>query len=101
MKLLPKELAQKIPNLYSQEYKGEEALVYIKLFDPCSNWAWFATEFDGEDTFFGLVIGHFTELGYFSLKELESFRNRLGLGIERDLHFTPMTLKEVREVNGC
>lgn len=97
MELLPKELAGKIPNLYEQEYRGGEAIVYVKFFDPCSNWTWYITEFDGVDTFFGLVVGHFTELGYFSLKELQGVRNYLGLGIERDLHFLPISLKELRE----
>jgi len=98
MRLLPKEIAEKIPKLYAQEHSGEEAVVCLKFFDPCSNWTWYATEFDGVDTFFGLVIGHETEFGYFSLSELEKYRNHLGLGIERDLHFTPTTLKELRVV---
>lgn len=42
--------------------------------------------------FFGLVIGHEPELGYFSVDELEQVRGRLGLPIERDLHFTPAPL---------
>ena len=54
-----------LPKLYSQEEKGDEAVAYVKFFTPWSNWTWYATEFDGEDTFFGLVIGLETELGYF------------------------------------
>jgi len=86
-----------LPKLYEQDDKGDDAIAYIKFFDPCSQWTWYAMEFDGDDTFFGLVIGHETELGYFSLKELEGVRNRFGLGIERDLYFKPMTLKELRD----
>ena len=56
-----------------------------------------ASEFDGEDIFFGLVIGMEMELGYFSLSELESVRGSLGLPIERDLYFKPKTLQELRE----
>jgi len=97
MQLLPEKIANTIPKLYTQEHKGDEAIVYLKLFDPCSNWTWYATEYDGVDTFFGLVIGHETEFGYFSLRELQSYKNRLGLGIERDIHFTPTTLKELKE----
>ena len=37
--------------------------------------------------FFGLVYGHDKELGYFSLKELESVKCSFGLGIERDRYF--------------
>jgi hypothetical protein len=54
-----------------------------------------ATEFDGEDTFFGLVEGQEKELGYFSLAELSSVRGPMGLAIERDLHWTPKTLAEI------
>ena len=49
-------------------------------------------EFDGEDEFFGLVDGFERELGYFSLSELQAFRGRFGLGIERDLYFEPRRL---------
>ena len=69
----------------------------VKFFTPDSYWTWYATEFDGTDTFFGLVDGQEQELGYFSLKELEDARGPLGLPIERDLHFDPTPLSEVRD----
>ena len=47
--------------------------------------------------FFGLVDGHENELGYFSLNELKSVKVR-GLGIERDMYFSPKTIKEIREL---
>lgn len=100
MDLLPKELTEKIPNLYAQEHKGDEAIVYLKLFDPCSYWTWYVLEFDGVDTFFGLVRGHEIELGYFSLKELQEYCGPLGIGIERDLCFSPCPLKEVKSKLG-
>ena len=96
MNLLPKEIADTIPKLYAQEAKGEDAIVHAKFFDPCGSWSWFATEFDGEDTFFGLVDGFELELGYFSLSELQSYKGPLHLGIERDLWFKPCTLKELK-----
>jgi hypothetical protein len=95
MKLLTQEIRKKLPPLYSQEDKGGKAVVHLKLFTPDSNWTWLITEFDGEDTFFGLVEGHEKELGYFSLKELESVRGALGLPIERDLYFQSKTLEEI------
>jgi hypothetical protein len=36
-------------------------------------------------------------MGSFSLSELRAVKNSLGLGIERDLYFTPMTAREVWE----
>ena len=95
MKLLTKEIRRKLPPLYAQEGKGGKAMVHVKFFTPDSNWTWYATEFDGEDTFFGLVDGHEKELGYFSLKELESVKGPMGLPIERDLYFKPKTLEEI------
>jgi hypothetical protein len=55
------------------------------------------TIFDGEDFFFGLVIGLEIEFGYFSLSELQSVKGPLGLPIERDLHFEPKSLRELRD----
>ena len=95
MKLLTEEIRKQLPPLYSQESKGSKAIVLVKFFTPDTNWTWWATEFDGEDTFFGLVEGHCKELGYFSLSELESARGPMGLPVERDLHWTPKMLEEI------
>ena len=99
MKLLTKEIKNVVPKLYSQEEKGDEAVAYIKFFTPWSNWTWYATEFDGEDIFFGLVVGLETELGYFSLKELSEVIGPCGLKIERDLYFNPKPLSELRNLH--
>ena len=95
MKLLTQEIRKKLPPLYSQEDKGGKAVAVVKFFTPWTSWTWFATEFDGEDTFFGLVFGHERELGYFSLSEMEKVRGHLGLKIERDLYWQPKTLEEI------
>ena len=98
MILLPKEIADTIPKLYEQEDKGEEAIVHVKLFDPCSGWTWFVTEYDPQEQIcFGLVKGHETELGYFSIKELQEYSGPLRIGIERDIWFKPCSLKEVKQ----
>lgn len=96
MLLLTKQNKKDLPKLYAQDGKGDQAIAHVKYFDPCGSWTWYATEFDGEDTFFGLVDGFEMELGYFSLSELKNYRGRLGLGIERDLHWTPQTLAEIK-----
>ena len=95
MKLLTKEILEKLPKLYTQEEKGLDAIAVVKFFTPDSNWTWYATEFDGEDLFFGLVDGFEKELGYFRLSELQSVKGALGLPIERDMYFKPKTLKEL------
>ncbi len=97
VELLPKEMREQLPELYANEELGLAAQALVKYFTPDSNWSWYGSEFDGEDIFFGLVIGFVPELGYFSLKELQSARGSLGLPIERDLHFEPKSLGELRD----
>jgi hypothetical protein len=92
----PEEVRKQLPPLLSQDGKGDEAIAYVKFFTPDSNWTWYATEFDGEDEFFGLVQGFETELGTFRLRELQSIRGPLGLKIERDMFFLPQALGKIR-----
>ena len=92
--LLTDAIRQRLPKLYSQE-NVEDPIAQAKFFTPDSQWSWYPVEFDGDDTFFGLVIGFERELGYFTLSELESCRGPMGLPIERDLHFTPMPISKI------
>jgi hypothetical protein len=53
---------------------------------------WLISEIDADgDQMFGLCdLGQgCPELGYVSLRELSAIRFRFGLGVERDMHFTP------------
>ncbi len=94
MKLITKQVAEQMSKypLYSQDGKGLEAVVTAKFF--LQNFTWYVLEWDGEDTFFGVVDGHVTEYGYFSLRELESLRGMFGQKVERDTGFEPKTLRE-------
>lgn len=96
MKLLTKELLSKLPALYTSE-NDPDPMIWCKFFTPDSGWTWYAIEFDGKDTFYGLVDGFEEELGYFSLSELESVRGVLGLPVERDLYFKPRKLSMVQK----
>ncbi len=96
MGLLTKELREQLPPLYSQEQEAD-LLVICKFFTPDSSWTWYAIEFDGQNMFFGLVVGFEEELGYFRLSELTQAHGPLGLPIERDLHFQPTRLSLVRK----
>lgn len=96
MQLLTQEIRRKLPKLYATEKVPlNEKILVVKFFTPDSSWTWYATEFDGEDLFFGLVDGFEREWGYFSLRELESVRGPLNLGVERDLYFEPTKFKEL------
>lgn len=63
----------------------------VKLFMPDGAATWLLAECDPDepDRLFGLCdlgLG-FPELGYVSLSEIMEVRDRLGLPVERDLHF--------------
>ncbi|WP_459198419.1 DUF2958 domain-containing protein [Ralstonia pseudosolanacearum] len=63
----------------------------VKLFTPDAGATWLLTEMDPDDHdhAFGLCdlgLG-MPEIGWVSLSELASVRGRLGLPVERDLHF--------------
>jgi hypothetical protein len=101
MKLLTKEIIEKLPKLGAQDSKDpKEVKIIVKFFDPTGSWTWYATEgqpvldeagneIDFE--FFGYVKGFENELGYFALNELLHAKDGLtglkAVPIERDLHF--------------
>ena len=65
----------------------------VKLFTPDAACTWLLTELDPEDPdiAFGLCdLGMgFPELGSVRMSELAAVRGRIGLPVERDLHFAP------------
>jgi hypothetical protein len=107
-------LKEKLPALYSQEQE-QDPTVIGKFFDPVGSWTGYAYEGSPVDEdgyydtdkpkvdylFFGLVVGHETEIGYFSLNELkaakEGLRGMRALPIERDVYFKPSKLSEVKK----
>lgn len=97
MKLLPDELRQRLPPLYSQEAEAEP-MIYAKFFMPSTGWTWYVTEGseqEGDFLFFGFVVGLESEFGYFLLSELEAVTTALGLHVERDLSFHEGKLTDV------
>lgn len=97
MKLLTKEILKEFKRIGRQE-KETDPIVVAKFFNPTGAGDWYATEYDPkEEIFFGYVSifgDHCDEWGSFSLKELESFKGQLGLGIERDLHFSARPISQ-------
>ena len=88
MKLMTKALEKKFLKVgYNPDVTNH--VVIAKYFDPSGSYTLWACEYDFvTKTFYGYVTGLYDdEFGYTSLTEMEKFRSRLGLGIERDLHF--------------
>jgi hypothetical protein len=109
MELLSDDLLAKLqaqdpyhPTGPGRELETDEYLVLAKYFLPDANWTWYAVsaskdEDTGNVQFFGLVNGLELELGYFWLSELKEARGKLGLPMERDLHWQPRSLQQVKE----
>jgi len=124
-KLLTAEIRAALPPLRSQDGKGEEALVPLKMFCPYSQHTMFIIEAsvvvelpngDLQDLplsapipegarvedirMFGLVHGDFVELGDVSFTEIEAATVKLFghsiPAIERDCHWHPKTVGECR-----
>ena len=104
--LLPDHIREQLPALYETEGQ-EDATVIVKFFCPWGSWSWYAVEGSPDDKevegdqadfrFFGLVDGHYKELGYFVLSELQGIRGPGGLTIERDLYFKQQPLSTFRK----
>jgi len=88
-----------LPNLYTTQSQ-KDPICAIKLFLPNSFWSWYIIEFSHEnrDICFGYVIGLESELGYFSLKELNSLTH-CNSKVEIDTSFEPLKLSEVKRVS--
>ena len=87
MKLMNKELEKRFAKfpLYSQDGKGDEAIIVVKYFNPFGGGTWLITEGekqeDGDWMFFGYCHIFDWEWGYVMLSELE----KIGF-IEKDLY---------------
>lgn len=94
-KLHPKFVRDALPPLGATSEESDPKAI-AKFFTPDGNWTWLAIEFDGDDTFYGLVHGIESEIGYFSLRELLRVRGALGLPVERDRHFEPTPISQLQ-----
>ena len=97
-KLLPQELLERIPALYSgEDIPLKKKIIKAKYF--IANFTWLVTECeiqkDGDVLFFGYVINHSdqncSEWGYFTLNQLIEIRLFGVIEVERDLYFNECT----------
>lgn len=79
----------------------DDPMVLVKLFNPTGIGTWYLMSYDPDDRVsFGLCHLFEWELGNVWLSELVTFRGLMGLPIERDIHFTPARLSEVKKQVG-
>ena len=100
MKLLTKQiLADFKKQGYTDGKPKDQVKVIVKFFNPTGSQNWYMIEYDETNReFFGLYTSadsYEPEFGYSSLDEIEAFRGRLGLGIERDMYFGNHTVQEI------
>ena len=81
-----------MPETYGQDGMGDKAIAHLHYFKGSMDWYITEKDMEGEQLqAFGMVdMGYGPELGYISIAEL------VQNGIELDLHFTPMTLGEIK-----
>ena len=98
MELLTQEIKAKLKaNYETGELDGSSGAPVVKMFDPCGASTWVFSQIDPDGRLFGVCdLGQGSpEIGWQSLDELKSFRGPLGLGIERDILWTPkMSISE-------
>ena len=87
-----------IPALYTQDGKGKDAVVHVKLFTPYHNWTWLLLEYDPEQQLaFGFSYDagfpQGAELGYISLQELRTIPTK----VCRDIFFEATTLESAKK----
>ena len=88
MKLLTKALRER---LLGNGADRADHVPQVKWFYPAGAATWLVSELDPEDPDIAHCLADLgmgcPEIGSVRLSELEAFRGRWGLGIERDLHF--------------
>jgi len=98
--LMPDSIRKQLPKLYSTEKEliGNK-VAYARYFFPMGAYTAYLLEYDPKSRIgFGAVtMGYGWELGNMSLDEMEGVKVR-GLGIERDLYFSPKKLHEIAEL---
>ena len=98
--LMPDSIRKQWPKLYSTEKEliGDRR-AYARYFFPMGAYTAYLLEYDPKSRIgFGAVtMGYGWELGNMSLDEMEGVKVR-GLGIERDLYFSPKKLHEIAEL---
>ena len=104
MKILTKEVLDAFAKQGKTGNKSAKDIkIVLKLFNPTGAGTWYLYEKEDDDIYWGFVnLGdsEMSECGTVSMSELMAYRGTFGLGIERDMHFKPlsMSLQEVQRI---
>ena len=104
MKLFTKEIEKRLIKNHEANYGKDKTIehkVVVKLFNPTGIGTWYLTEYDPRNKIaYGLSCLQEKELGDVSIDEIQNFKGRFGLGIERDKYFdsNKLTLEECRKL---
>ena len=75
-----------------------EIICKVRLFNPTGRGTWWLAAYDPEDAIaWGVADIVEREVGSIGMEELVAYRGVLGLPIERDLYYTPVSVAEVLE----
>ena len=104
MKTTTEELRAYLPRLYATREEPDPVAVLRFVETGVAATSWYAVEFDGKDTLYGLVVRHgetSTRLEYFSLRELVD-RNGSGgtngngdRSARQDHHYVPRPISRI------
>jgi hypothetical protein len=100
MKLFTKEIDSKLFEQYKMGSDLEKQKVVAKIFNPYGRGTWYLLNSDPQDPDYIWAIVDFfeVEMGSVSRSELEGIKvPPFGLGLERDMSFTPINAKELFE----
>lgn len=95
MKLFTKAIEAAAQKQYPLGSDLEKQVVVAKFFNPTGSGTWWLVNQDPADLDYCWGIAHIfeTEVGSFSKSELEQFKGKFGLRIERDLYFKAVNAK--------
>lgn len=75
---------------------GDNPVAKVKLFNPTGQGTWWIAAYDpATREAYGVAEIFEREAGYIYMPEIAEHIGRFGLPIERDLHYTPRTLREI------
>jgi hypothetical protein len=86
----------KLPTMVNLDTPLAETVAKVRLFNPTGIGTWWIASYDPDTGIaYGVADLHEREVGDFYIPELVDFRGRMGLPIERDLYYTPVSLAAV------